>query len=139
MTTMSTTRDWAALAPDERRHQARSMEVYAGTAEAMDHHVGRLIAHLKASGEAERTVFVFLSDNGPEGSDHADAQLWLATQYTQAVDKLGTRAPLRDPRLGLGQCHRGTVRHLPKFYAGGGLRVPLIIAGAPVLALGGGR
>jgi len=138
MTTMSTTRDWAALAPDERRHQARSMEVYAGMAEAMDHHVGRLIAHLKASGEAERTVFVFLSDNGPEGSDYADAQLWLATQYTQAVDKLGDKGAYAIPGPGWASATASPFDTY-KFYAGeGGLRVPLIIAGAPVLALGGG-
>ena len=64
MVTMSTTVDWNSLSDKERRLAARQMEVYAAMAEAMDHHVGRLVSHLKQTGEFGSSVLVFLSDNG---------------------------------------------------------------------------
>ena len=35
-------------------------------ATAADREIGRLVAHLKATGDYDNTIFVFLSDNGPE-------------------------------------------------------------------------
>lgn len=128
-TTMRTSARWADLDEPERRHQARQMEVYAAMADAMDHHVGRLVAHLKATGEYERTVFVFLSDNGPEGSDYAQAQIWLATQYTQRTERLGGKGAYGIPGPGWASASAAPLDTF-KFYAGeGGIRVPLIVAG----------
>ena len=56
--------DWAALPANERRAYARMMEVYAGFLSHTDHHVGRLVDFLAATGELDRTLFVLLSDNG---------------------------------------------------------------------------
>lgn len=126
--------EWSSLSPRRRAYEARRMEVYAGMAEAMDHHLGRLIAHLRTIGEYENTVFVFLSDNGAEASDpYAQplGRLWLETQYTRDFDRLG--GPGTYTTLGP---NWATAAASPlatsKFYAGeGGIRVPLIIAGAP--------
>jgi arylsulfatase/uncharacterized sulfatase len=137
MVTMPTTGDWAALSDADRRYQARSMEVYAAMATAMDHHVGRLVAHLKATGEYDRTVFVFLSDNGPEGSDYADARLWLMTQYSRDLDRLGGKGAYALVGPSWASATAAPLATF-KFYAGeGGLRVPLIISGAPGTPAGG--
>jgi arylsulfatase len=45
------------------------MELYAGMVENLDHHVGRLIDHLKKIGEYENTIFIVFGDNGAEGTD----------------------------------------------------------------------
>jgi arylsulfatase len=61
---------WDSLRPDERRLAARYMEVYAAALSYADHQVGRLLAELRASGEYENTVIVYIQgDNGasPEG------------------------------------------------------------------------
>lgn len=131
MATLGTTADWDRLSDRDKRYEARRMEVYAGMADAMDFHVGRLVAHLKQSGEYDNTVFVFLSDNGPEGSDYKDAQLWLMTQYSQDIDRLGGKGA-----YGIMGPSWASAAASPmsgyKFYAGeGGIRVPLIIAGVP--------
>jgi arylsulfatase A-like enzyme len=60
---------WDSLSETDKAYQARRMEVYAAMAEAMDHQIGRLIGHLKETGEYDNTVFVFLSDNGAEATD----------------------------------------------------------------------
>src|SRR3546814_17152773 len=63
---MTTTPDWRKLDADERAAAVRVMQAYGGMATAMDREVGRLVAHLKATGDYENTIFVFLSDNGAE-------------------------------------------------------------------------
>jgi arylsulfatase A-like enzyme len=134
MQPMSDTPDWASLNDTARRYEARRMEVYAGMAQAMDHHVGRLIAHLRDSGELERTVFVFLSDNGAEASDPYDSvisRLWLRTSYRNDLDAMGD--PGAYAVIGPNWA-RAVASPLStyKFFAGeGGVRVPLIVSGVP--------
>ena len=131
MRTMSTTQDWTALSEQEKYHQARQMEVYAAMADAMDHHVGRLVSHLKKTGQFDNTVFVFLSDNGAEASDYDEAQIWLKTQYTQATEKLGSKGAYGIPGPSWASASVSPL-YTYKFYAGeGGIRVPLIISGVP--------
>jgi arylsulfatase len=61
--------DSIILAPASRAVMGKKMELYAGLVENLDHHVGRLIDHLKKIGEYENTIFVVFGDNGPEGTD----------------------------------------------------------------------
>jgi arylsulfatase len=61
--------DPIVLAPASRAVLGRKMELYAGMVENMDHHIGRLVDHLKQIGEYENTIFVFFGDNGAEGTD----------------------------------------------------------------------
>ncbi len=60
---------WASLSSEEKAFEARKMEVYAAMVDRMDQNVGRVIDELKRTGQYENTVIVFLSDNGPEGSE----------------------------------------------------------------------
>ena len=57
--------NWDSLSDEERRVLAKKMAVYAGMLENVDDNVGRLMAYLEEIGEAENTVFIFASDNGP--------------------------------------------------------------------------
>jgi len=61
--------DPIVLAPASRAVLGKKMELYAGMVENMDHHIGRLVDHLKQIGEYENTIFVFFGDNGAEGTD----------------------------------------------------------------------
>jgi arylsulfatase len=61
--------DPIVLAPASRYILGKKMELYAGMVENMDHHIGRLIEHLKKIGEYENTIFVVFGDNGAEGTD----------------------------------------------------------------------
>ncbi|WP_047170572.1 arylsulfatase [Novosphingobium sp. Rr 2-17] len=60
---------WDSLSPQEKAIEARKMEVYAAMVDRMDQNVGRVIAELKRLGRYDDTVIIFLSDNGPEGSE----------------------------------------------------------------------
>lgn len=61
--------DPLTLAPASRALLGKKMELYAGMMENLDYHVGRLVQHLKEIGEYENTVFLFMGDNGAEGTD----------------------------------------------------------------------
>jgi len=63
---------WASLSDDERRLYARMMEVFAGFLEHTDHHIGRMLAFLEASGQLDNTIVMVISDNGAssEGGPH---------------------------------------------------------------------
>jgi arylsulfatase A-like enzyme len=50
-------------APD-KGWERRRMEVYAAMVEVMDRGIGRIVDELRATGQLDDTVFVFLSDNG---------------------------------------------------------------------------
>jgi arylsulfatase A-like enzyme len=55
---------WSELTPQVREFQATKMAVHAAMVDRMDREIGRIVAELRAMGELERTMFVFLSDNG---------------------------------------------------------------------------
>ena len=139
MVTLASTLDWNALSADEKREQAKHMEVYAAMAEAMDHEIGRLVAHLKARGQFDNTVFVFLSDNG---SDPADP-LKIPASRAYVSMNYDTQAPMRGGKGTFSangpSWASATVAPLQgyKYFAGeGGLRVPLVISGIPGMTKG---
>ena len=55
---------WDSLPEDRRRDLARRMAVYAAMVDRMDVTIGRIVAHLKTTGQLDNTVIFFLSDNG---------------------------------------------------------------------------
>ncbi len=130
-------RPWASLDDGERRIFSRSMSVYAAMLEAMDFHVGRLLAWLEETGKLDDTIVVVTSDNGPEPSDpvHAPGMgLWMRLNgYSWRVDGLGGPGSLNfiGPEWAAAVSSPG---RLFKFYAAeGGLRVPLVMAGPGVV------
>ena len=132
MATMASTADWNALDAGQRADAERRMEVYAAMAEAMDLEVGRLVAELRRSGEYDNTVFVFLSDNGPEPTDPyaiPAVRLWMAAHYSHDLDRLGGKGAMASLGPSWASAAAAPLAGY-KFFAGeGGLRTPLIVAG----------
>lgn len=129
-------RPWTTLTAEQRALYAKSMAVHAGMLEAMDHQIGRLVAHLEAQGQADDTVFVITSDNGPEPSEPTSApgfDQWMALQgYSRRLEDLGERGSyvFIGPEWASATATPGA---LFKFYTTeGGLRVPLIVAGPSI-------
>ena len=72
-------RPWAALAAADRAVEARRMEIFAAMVTDLDTHLGRVLEFLRARGELDHTIVVFMSDNGAEGHD-------MATEWTAVAD-----------------------------------------------------
>ena len=135
MVTMASTPSWDDLSPQEQAYEAKRMAVYGAMVEAMDFHIGRLVAHLKSIGEYDNTIFIFSSDNGAEAMGRAVQNSWLnrrglASQgYSVDYDTLGLKGSFNAINPGFASAAASPLAYY-KFYLGeGGLRVPMIIAG----------
>ena len=66
---------WDKLTPEEQKLYARFMEVYAGYLTYTDFEIGRLVNHLKETGQLDNTlIFISIGDNGAskEGTLNGD-------------------------------------------------------------------
>jgi arylsulfatase/uncharacterized sulfatase len=131
--TMSIGQDWNQLDAAERRLQSRRMEVYAGMAQAADFQIGRLMGHLKSTGQFDNTVFVFLSDNGPDPADPlaiSASKHWVRSNYRTDGPDLGAKGTFAATGPRWASAMASPWSGFKYFAAEGGLRVPLIISGA---------
>ena len=131
MVTMPTTRDWQKLDDDERAAAVRVMQAYGGMATAMDREIGRLVAHLKTTGDYDNTIFVFLSDNGAEPTNPFASlrnRLFLDMQYDLATDNIGRRGSFSAIGASWASAAAAPLSGYQFSATEGGLRVPLIIA-----------
>jgi arylsulfatase A-like enzyme len=86
---------WSDLSGDERQVYARYMEAFAAFLTHADHHLGRLLDHLRHTGDLDRTLIIALSDNGasseggPFGSLN-DGRIWnfLPRTVEEALTRL---------------------------------------------------
>lgn len=139
-----THRAWDDLTAEEKALAAREMQVNAGMMEAADYHIGRLLAHLEATGELDNTLVIVTSDNGAESAVTEfegfqnlvlDGIKWIEG-FDTSPQNLGQPGSL----TAIGP-EWAAVSSAPfdlyKFYGSeGGLRVPLVIAGPGVTASG---
>lgn len=61
---------WEQLNPEQRKVEARKMEIYAAMVDNLDHNIGRVVDYLRNSGQFDNTLIVFMSDNGAAGENH---------------------------------------------------------------------
>jgi arylsulfatase len=130
------------LAPAARVVIARKMELFAALVENMDYNTGRFIDYLKRIGEYDNTLFVFFADNGAEGNDLADivagtpgtrdylfyAQKWNQT-HPNAWGRPGSNVTYGPAWA---QVSATPFREHKALLAEGGIRSPLVVAGAGV-------
>ena len=107
----------------------------------MDHHIGRLLDHLKQTGEYENTLVVFLSDNGAEPVELAalvetvyseDAKKWFFENFDTRPENWGRKGSATDYGAAWAQVGSTPLRFYKAWTADGGIRTPLIIAGVGV-------
>jgi arylsulfatase/uncharacterized sulfatase len=127
-------RAWTSLTPEDQKLYAARMEVNAGMLEAMDHHIGRLVAHLKSTGQFENTVFVVTSDNGPEpsrGDNDPRLKFWMGLNgYHLDAEGMGEKGSWAF--IGPEWAMAAASPHDKFKFLGseGGIRVPFILSGA---------
>ena len=143
-----TAKDWNSLSDEEKRYESKIMAVYAGMVDAMDYHIGRLIAYLKKIDQYDNTVFVFTSDNGAEGSDVYDPSIssapervylkfWMKNNgYNRDYETLGTRGSYINIGPSNASAAVSPLAYYKFFAAEGGMRVPMIISGPGIRETG---
>jgi arylsulfatase len=95
---------WDSLSDDERRVYARYMECFAGFLSHTDHHLGRLFAFLRQTGDFDNTLIFVLSDNGasseggPTGSLN-DIRPWNRAPRSAVAEALARLDEIGGPRI----------------------------------------
>lgn len=117
---------WEQLSADQRRVEARKMEIYAAMVGNLDHNIGRLLDYLKSTGQYDNTLIVFMSDNGAAGERHE--QFYPAGPDTDnRLENLGRRGSQVDYGLRWAEVSAAPLRLFKGSTAEGGISVPAII------------
>ncbi len=83
---------WSELTDEERRFEARRMEIYAAMVSDLDKYVGQIVAYLERIGELDNTFIMFMSDNGAEASRRdlvRPISEHVGKEYDHSLDNLG--------------------------------------------------
>ena len=121
---------WQELSADEQKVEARKMELYAAMVENLDRNIGRVINHLKETGEFENTFIMFMSDNGAEGNDIGtlgDNEEWIPRSFDNSLENMGKVNSYIHYGAGWAQASGGPFRDYKSFVSEGGIKVPAII------------
>ena len=134
---------WDDVDDDRRRLYARMMEVFGGFVTHADHHIGRVLDHLRATGELENTIVCLVSDNGAsaEGGPHgtynqmghyvSDDEDDIDDELAH-IDDIGGFRSSNHYAWGWAWAGNTPFRRWKRYTFEGGVRDPFIIAGPGV-------
>jgi arylsulfatase A-like enzyme len=121
---------WDALPPEAKVAQANTMAAYGGMIDHMDVHIGRVIDHLKETGQYDNTIIIYMTDNGPDWSQPnvGGGEPWYNVHYPNtAVEDIGMRGNFSSYGPPWAQVASAHLNGFKTFSTEGGLRVPFII------------
>lgn len=123
---------WASLSPQQKALSSRRMEVYAAMVDRVDQNVGRVISALRATGELDNTVILFLADNGAEGQDLSRPGAPAFPRYAAAdnsIQNLGSATSYDAIGPGWAEAATAPSWRVKAFQSEGGTRAVSILAG----------
>ncbi|KAH7165274.1 alkaline-phosphatase-like protein, partial [Dactylonectria macrodidyma] len=126
--------NWDELPENVRHASSRAMEVYAGMVDRMDWNIGRVVKHLKKTGEYENTLIIFMSDNGAEGASYEalpivgnDIMAHIEKYYDNSLENIGRGDSFVWYGCRWAQAATAPSRLYKMHSTEGGCRVPLIV------------
>ena len=129
---------WEDRSEEQRRKDARPMEIYAAMVELMDRQIGRVLAYLDAQAELDDTYVVFFSDNGASSPGPmvypGVTRTWLAENWDKTHKDPG--GPRSFTTLGREWASAAVTpwKLYKNSVSEGGIRSPLIVSGPGVSA-----
>jgi arylsulfatase len=131
---------WDTLTQEQQQLAALKMELYAAMIEYMDGQIGRLLDHLKKTGQYDNTVIVFMSDNGAAGEDMAElltqlapaAHDWFVSTFDNRPENWGRPGSCVEYGPAWAQVSSVPFRQFKGVVADGGIHLPLIVTGPGV-------
>ena len=129
---------WDGLSADEQRLFTRLQSAYAAMLEHADEHIGRLMHFLDASGQADNTLVLVLSDNGASQEGGPLGMVNAMGPYNfkpepldekiRRIDDIGGPDTHSNFPLGWAMAANTPLRRYKQNTHGGGVRDPLVIA-----------
>ncbi len=133
---------WEDLTDEQKKMEARRMEIYAAMVENVDFHLGRLFQHLKDSGDYQNTLILFFSDNGANGAEMhmypATDEAWVIRNSDNRFENMGRRFSRIAQGMAWAQVSMTPFRLVKALPTEGGIRSPLII-NTPDIAIRGSQ
>jgi arylsulfatase len=133
--------EWENLTEEQRKIEARRMELYSAMVDNIDYHLGRLFQHLKASGSFKDTLVIFFSDNGANGAEMhmypGTDEKWIERNSDNRYENMGRRYSRIAQGPAWAQVSMTPYRLFKALPSEGGIRSPLIISGPGVADRGG--
>lgn len=117
---------WEQLNSEQRKVEARKMEIYAAMVDNLDYNVGRLLDHLRQNGQLDNTLVVFMSDNGAAGEAHAEFYP-TGPNTDNSYENLGRRGSQIDYGVRWAEVSAAPFRLFKGTTAEGGISVPAIV------------
>jgi arylsulfatase A-like enzyme len=136
---------WDELSQQQQASRARDMEIYAGMIDYMDESIGRVLEHLRQTGQFDNTLIVFISDNGPSRTSIQDyLALGGATgeffdQFDNSLDNKGLAGSSTDIGPGWAYAAATPLRLFKGYVAQGGIQVPAVIKLPGIMPNAGSR
>lgn len=124
---------WESLDVPRQRDLARRMAIFAAMVESVDRGVGRIVHHLKATGDLENTLIMFLSDNGacyewgPYGFDGRSRRGETILHEGEELRKVGQRGTHHSYGSGWANLGNTPFRLYKHFTHEGGISTPFIV------------
>ena len=123
--------NWDNLSDEQKKFDAREMEIYAAMVDNMDYHIGRVLSYLEETGERDNTIIIFMSDNGAAGfgpgMNKAFPQEWIDSQFDNSYENMGKKNSYIYYGPHWAQAGTAPSRMFKGFSSEGGLKVPGII------------
>lgn len=104
---------WSDMGEEERRVEAKRMEIHAAMVDSVDQNVGRLVEKLRETGELENTLILFLVDNGASAerpnAGGAPMEPWGSVGTFEAIGKHWANVADTPLRLHKAKSHEGGI------------------------------
>lgn len=127
---------WADRTDEARRLDAKPMEIYASMVELMDQQIGRILAHLRETGQLENTYVLFFSDNGaslaPATAYPGVTREWLHAERDMDREHAGRPRTHTTLDVEWAALANTPMRLYKASTAEGGIRSPLVVMGPGV-------
>ena len=123
--------NWENLSDEQKKIDAREMELYAAMVDNMDFHIGRMIDYLEQTGQRDNTIIIFMSDNGAAGygpgRNKAFPQEWIDATFDTSYENMGKINSYVFHGPHWAQASTAPSRLFKGFSTEGGIKVPGIV------------
>ncbi len=134
---LETITPWYDLSNEEKKVEARKMELYASMVDNLDYHVGRLIQFLKSEDLYDNTIVIFMSDNGAASEDFYNddwSRDFIRSRYNNNYDNMGRENSFVSYGPQWAQAGAAPFNRFKTYTTEGGMIAPLIISGKNIPA-----
>jgi arylsulfatase len=119
---------WESLSDEQKKIEARNMEVFAAMVDDLDRYVGEVIDYLKSTGQYDNTFVFFMSDNGAEGhylhEGWPELEAWIPECCDNSYENMGRANSYLYYGPNWARAGVGPYRMYKGFVSEGGLHVP---------------